>query len=452
MAGLWDKLKQKMEGGGYQPSEAAWQNMQERLDAHPEFTKTNRAAYWYWGRVAAGLALLATLSWFGYNQWTAGDIESKPQTEQQPITNQETQPAENNTPEKLSNPSPQSENPIADETNSQKENNTSPASHDEKNIAASADQPVVANTNTAPKQAIQQTNPISNSQNAAAIVEKAQRTEVATLPQEIIQYRSIQDLPQLNQKVTQVASDLAGPQLSKIPFTNRGLSNLHLGSVSALYTHSSASAGAENNSGFGVEAQFDLGNWHAAVGLINQSVNSNFRHKIETQRHSFDTSRFDVIHVTSRQVVDSTWIVLGVNKGIYVYDTTYHNSYDTSTVSRVDTSYYLAEEEIEQTITLGYSEVPVHIGYSWRINRFELSLRAGVNLGMLTQQKGRGEDFEISNDWMADASLQAGLRYYLNSDFSLLVRPTYRQTLVAHPESQRANSRVGAQWGLTYHL
>lgn len=229
---------------------------------------------------------------------------------------------------------------------------------------------------------------------------------------------------------------------------NRGKWSPRLNLVSGLYT------GKQENS-FGIGAELELQNdgWRASAGLINHSVSASQKSKINQPHYHIKSTEYEIINAQINQHIDSTWVILGFNKGVYEYDTTYHTTFDTTHNTVTDTTTHNNWLTNTSTTTMSYTEIPLHVSYAWQWQRWEVTAGAGLTTGFLTQKIGaENKGNRIENHTVGDASLRLGLRYHITPRWSILVRPNYRLNIWQSRPVRTAQTRLGLQWGVSLAL
>lgn len=209
----------------------------------------------------------------------------------------------------------------------------------------------------------------------------------------------------------------------------------------------------ENSFGIGAELELQNNGWRASAGVINHSVNVSRNVKVNKPRHEFHSEEHLFINAQIEQHIDSTWVILGFNKGTYQLDTSYHTTYDTIRKTATDTNTYDNWLNRPTTTTMSYTEIPVHVSYAWLWQRWEISAGAGFTTGFLTQKVGgEHEDDHIENHTIGDASLRLGLRYHISPKWSIILRPNYRFNIWQSQPIRATQSRTGLQWGVSLAL
>jgi len=170
----------------------------------------------------------------------------------------------------------------------------------------------------------------------------------------------------------------------------------------------------------GADVQFNIKNWYIQTGL-GYSTFSN-------KRSSFQA--FDSLN--SYYNNDTTWG--------WVYDAP---DFGKPIVLSIDTSFVPVYNNINEGINKwGYFEIPLIIGYTFNFNRFSFDVGTGVSYGLLISVNGSVPSLDEENLFtdlsmleqnmnkhMSNYLLQIGVSYHITPQWSLIVKPYYKQNL-----------------------
>jgi len=463
MKGFSNIIKQKMQEKAYRPSPGAWQAMEAKINAEPALQPKARSRYWI--PAAAAALILAAIFIF----WPSEPAINthNPETEQPIASPSPTTPA-------LPNQLEPSRQNTTDEGYMQKPLSSAP----QRRIPASKPNRKPQQTTAAPTVAAA---PPVNTENIVSAKEShlpKGEGKATEKPSPILQnntkslaestlhpasesrlWQGAIDLPPMPlslRQLTNVQPATANALLTvPRPLTTSMLQNSkwQLGEVFLLVDNYRAPDGSERSIGLGAELNWQRNNWQLSAGLISQSLthNQNVNHKKEW--YDLHHEDLHIVNARMHRRVDSSWVITGVNKGTYVYDTSYHMTYDTTRKTLSDTSWHSQWQQQEQITRLSYTEIPLHLRYRWQWQRWELQTGVGLNLGILTNQRqSENQNSHIENHLLSDASLQMGLRYHLTPRLSLLVRPHFRFTLGGTGALRSAPARWGMQTGAIVRL
>jgi hypothetical protein len=205
---------------------------------------------------------------------------------------------------------------------------------------------------------------------------------------------------------------------------------------------------------------------------------------------SFDTTLIPIIHQQNGWVVTDTLvtyyneatgtfvtanlpIVVMVNNGT---DTTYNTVIDSVYTQIIDSvrnglwtsrDFRGSNEEYTSLLkgknTYTYFEIPLMLGYDWRIKNLSIGLKAGIGFGILTQQTAyylstderRIEPYliEQSNKLVYNVIVRPDFNYWLGKNWGVSCSPFMRMNLnnLKQNPNQRNNYRnVGLQAGVNY--
>jgi len=173
----------------------------------------------------------------------------------------------------------------------------------------------------------------------------------------------------------------------------------------------------------GADVQFNIRNWYIQTGLSYSTFSNN-----RNYNHSFKV--LDTLN--SFYSKDTTWA--------WVYDPP-HIGYPI--VLSIDSTYITVFNEINEGVNQwNYLEIPLLIGYSFHFNRFSLDIGSGVSYGILLGASGNVPSLSEENLFTELSELesqmnihnfnyilQIGASYHLTPQWSLIVKPFYKQSL-----------------------
>ena len=173
----------------------------------------------------------------------------------------------------------------------------------------------------------------------------------------------------------------------------------------------------------GADVQFNIRNWYIQTGLSYSTFSNN-----RNYNHSFKAPD----SLNSYYSKDTTWA--------WVYDPP-HIGYPI--VLSIDSTYIQVFNEINEGVNRwNYLEIPLLIGYTFHFNRFSLDIGSGVSYGILLGASGNVPSLseenlftELSelepqmNKHTFNYILQIGASYHLTPQWSLIVKPFYKQNL-----------------------
>jgi hypothetical protein len=168
------------------------------------------------------------------------------------------------------------------------------------------------------------------------------------------------------------------------------------------------------------------------------------------------------MNVTQSMLIDTNYY--------YLIDSSYNQAIDT-----IKTNYGLKKEilvrdgnqaHLKGRNTFSYIEIPVLVGYEFGINRWRLSIKGGIGVGLLTRQ----QSFYLSTDEaeimpistgvytkiIYNGILRAGLHYNFTSqlgiDFVPFTRLNFNNMTNKDATFQQKYTNIGLQVGVNYKL
>lgn len=260
----------------------------------------------------------------------------------------------------------------------------------------------------------------------------------------------------------------------------------------------------------GLSANFDHKNWRVTSGIDYTLIQEEFDYKSvdlktePTTKYTLSKNGFyiDVIHRVSYEntpkfqerkdtisvdftvrriehpdytIIDTTWSYVIEDKLVKISDSTKVIHTDSVRVATYDTSYYntidtnVITTYYQKINRYSYIEIPLSIGYAFKINKFTIRPSVGAILSLMINSSGKGisnvnrnevYDFDELDlpfmNFQVSMMFGVGFEYHIQDNLSLYIQPIYRKNLssIYKKESiyDKKFSGFGASFGLTFYL
>lgn len=475
MAPFFDTIKEKLRSHKPDATSQSWAKMEALIEAEPALSPQPSllVSLKKWSAAAVLLLLLGGTTWYFYPDGTSVNIGNNEVNNTENTRTSTPEMSGNKlpatSPGHFSSYGPHKQEPFGKSIINSELNKSSSA----QSIASNPDSHLTASSLAAKSLKLVKT-PASNT-NQAAIYRKVKNTahkiantssqRAGTFPEtspnksyfkDYIQQQTLQLPPKmLNYNGTLSMATIPKRDPMSLAYAmaekfrvNRRKWSPQLNLVSGLYTGKQ-----ENSFGIGAELEMQNNGWRASAGVINHSVSASQKSRINQPHYHIKSTEYEIVNAQINQHIDSTWVILGFNKGVYEYDTMYHTTFDTTHGTLTDTTTHNNWLTNTSTTTMSYTEIPLHVSYAWQWQRWEITAGAGLTTGFLTQKVGtENKGNRIENNTIGDASLRLGLRYHITPRWSILVRPNYRLNIWQSQPVRTAQTRMGLQWGVSLAL
>lgn len=174
--------------------------------------------------------------------------------------------------------------------------------------------------------------------------------------------------------------------------------------------------------GFGLEVEAQKNGWTVASGLDLRTID--FEMDRSTSRTSqviqySEWAEFDTITVP---VIDSIWVITGINTGYWRRDTTYEEQYLDVVREQYDTNTVTTTVD-RQMVVSGYRfALPLLVGYTQDIGRWSLGVQAGPVVTLHSVSVARNEEVQSFSTWGMDLTARLEVGYKVHSDWRVFVR------------------------------
>ncbi|NVK27789.1 MAG: hypothetical protein HWE14_07080 [Flavobacteriia bacterium] len=188
--------------------------------------------------------------------------------------------------------------------------------------------------------------------------------------------------------------------------------------------------------------------WTAQVGLQVANTAGNIYTDYTETVYSYDTSTVTRIDTSIQQRVIETWVITGWYTGEYVYDTIQVVVTDTVRFTQTDT---MANDVVRQELSkvqTTYIQIPILGGYEWTSNEWSFGVQAGVNFRSVTYAH---PELKPTTGYGLDALFRPYVGYSWNDRWTLYLRTNVAVPLSNDPLLNRKNfTRVGLNVGVGY--
>jgi len=214
----------------------------------------------------------------------------------------------------------------------------------------------------------------------------------------------------------------------------------------------------------GLNIKYHINNWFIKSGIAYSEFGENRNYLQDIELH--DTNGYSKQNIYQYYTYDTTgWVNDPNNPGVLipVFDAIYHSDTTCSWVSR-DSVYY-EHIDIYAQNRFRYIEVPIMLGYEFRLKNIGLEVATGISIGFRVNSSGKFlnynndlVDVNPSNNpysnMMMNYILSVGVKYHLTNRFSIIAQPIYKTNLNSIIESNFGSdtryTSIGLNVGVNY--
>lgn len=212
----------------------------------------------------------------------------------------------------------------------------------------------------------------------------------------------------------------------------------------------------------GLNLKYHINHWFIQGGVSYAEYGENKNYTQQFELH--DTTGFSKENIDDYYSYDSVGYYIDPNNPniiITLYDAIKH--YDTSYSWVAEDSLYYEHQTIYAQNRFRYIEIPVMVGYEFRIKNLSVELSTGVSIGFRVNSSGKFLDSQNNlidinssnspySNTMMNYLLSVGLKYHIDNRFSVIAQPIYKtnlNSLFNSGNSARYN-HIGLNIGLNY--
>ncbi|KAB2805457.1 hypothetical protein [Phaeocystidibacter luteus] len=208
--------------------------------------------------------------------------------------------------------------------------------------------------------------------------------------------------------------------------------------------------------GYGIEVEASWKGWTASSGVMYHDEAATYSassFSLDTNRSAAYWYEADTQQVT---IIDSTWVIQGINQGYWQVDTTVRNVINHELNERLQYSQTTTTSQTNYRWAGYRLSAPLLVGKRWDIGRFTTGIHAGPVFTFRSATLFTNESFQTNyTEFGTDLLVRAEVGYRITDHFDLFGRASYRTNATANTLYGKAawsQAQIPVSFGMRYRF